>query len=331
MIPGVRKLLVNKQRGAKPLTLYLHNLALRQRDRVAMIDRREDRRLRDDMARDRPLEHELAAISLNPDKMNFPFRDKEQGAHHIVAPEQELARPKIAGATFQGAEHFGQGVRHDCYHVARRQDVQSIWQFARESLMKRLVMCLGFTVIAFAAAAQHHHHHAGHASPYAGQEQRQIKSLSNEDIAELESGGGWGLAKAAELNGVPGPGHLLEMRKEIGLNDDQVARLEAIFKDMQEKAIAEGKRLTEREKALEDAFRAGAVSDETLRKLLAAIEASRSALRYIHLAAHLTSPPLLTAQQIQLYNKLRGYDGDPCAAVPAGHDPKMWRLHNGCR
>lgn len=198
-------------------------------------------------------------------------------------------------------------------------------------MLHRLVVSVGFSIFAFAAAAQHQGHHGGHASPYAGQERREIKSLSPDDIAELERGGGWGLAKAAELNGVPGPAHLLEMRKEIGLSADQVAKLEVIFKEMQQKAIVEGKRLIEREKALEEAFRAGPVSDAALRKLLADIEASRSALRYVHLTAHLTSPPLLTAEQIKSYNKLRGYDGDPCASVPAGHDPKMWRLHNGCR
>ena len=33
----------------------------------------------------------------------------------------------------------------------------------------------------------------------------------------------------------------------------------------------------------------------------------------------------------QQYNVLRGYDGvDPCAAVPPGHNPEMWRKHNGC-
>jgi len=44
--------------------------------------------------------------------------------------------------------------------------------------------------------------HAGHTpnAPYAGEEHRAIKSLSDEDIAELRRGGGWGLAKAAELN-----------------------------------------------------------------------------------------------------------------------------------
>ncbi len=192
---------------------------------------------------------------------------------------------------------------------------------------------MGFSLIAFAAAAQHHGHsgHSAHASPYAGQEQRAIKSLSDADISELERGGGWGLARAAELNGVPGPMHLLEMRKEISLTADQVAKLEVIFRQMQQDAIVEGKRLIAGEKALEDAFRAGSVSDQALRKLLADIEASRSALRYIHLAAHLTSPRLLTAEQIRMYNQLRGYRGDPCASVPEGHDPKMWRLHNGCR
>lgn len=193
------------------------------------------------------------------------------------------------------------------------------------------IISVCFSIFAFAAVAQHQGHDGGHTSPYAGQERREIKSLSAGDIAELERGGGWGLAKAAELNGIPGPAHLLQMRKEIGLTAEQVAKLEVIFKDMQQKAIIEGKQLIEREKALEVAFRTGPVSDETLRKLLAQIETSRSALRYIHLAAHLTSPSLLTAEQIKLYNKLRGYDDDPCASVPAGHDAKMWRLHNGCK
>jgi len=27
---------------------------------------------------------------------------------------------------------------------------------------------------------------------------------------------------------------------------------------------------------------------------------------------------------------LRGYGGDPCANVPAGHNAEMWRRHNNC-
>ncbi len=54
-----------------------------------------------------------------------------------------------------------------------------------------------------------------HMPTYSGQEKRIIKSLSPDDMAELRREGGWGLAKAAELNGVPGPVHLLEMKEAI--------------------------------------------------------------------------------------------------------------------
>ena len=40
------------------------------------------------------------------------------------------------------------------------------------------------------------------ANPYAGQQARMIKALSDEDIAVLRKGEGMGMAKAAELNGI---------------------------------------------------------------------------------------------------------------------------------
>lgn len=48
-------------------------------------------------------------------------------------------------------------------------------------------------------------------SIYAGEKTRLIKTLSEQDLEEIARGGGWGLARAAELNGVPGPTHLLEL------------------------------------------------------------------------------------------------------------------------
>ena len=50
----------------------------------------------------------------------------------------------------------------------------------------------------------------------------------------------------------------------------------------------------------------------------------------VHLSAHLVTPNLLTQKQIEKYNMLRGYSDDPCANVPDGHDPAMWRRHNRC-
>jgi len=80
-------------------------------------------------------------------------------------------------------------------------------------------------------------------SQYAGQERGEIKSLSEADIAELKNGRGWGLAKAAELNGVPGPAHLLEMKKEIGLNAEQIEKIERLYQTMRNQAIPLGIKL----------------------------------------------------------------------------------------
>jgi hypothetical protein len=182
-----------------------------------------------------------------------------------------------------------------------------------------------------AAAVAQQHSHSGHAAPYAGLETRAIKSLSDSDIEELRRGGGWGLAMAAELNGLPGPAHLLELRNQIPLTPEQVTAIEAIFLQMKADAIAVGERLIAAEQAIEDAFRTSNIEKDRLRRLIGEAEAARAELRYIHLSRHLDTPPLLTSAQIERYKVLRGYQGDPCASVPEGHDPAMWRLHNGCK
>jgi hypothetical protein len=166
---------------------------------------------------------------------------------------------------------------------------------------------------------------------YAGLETRAIKSLSETDIADLRRGAGWGLALPAELNGVPGPIHLLELKDELGLSPDQVSSLHAIFAQMQTEAKAAGERFIAAEAAIEAGFRKGNLTPEQLRVLIAAAGEARAELRYIHLARHLQTPPLLTTEQIARYSALRGYGArNPCSAMPAGHDPAMWRRHNNC-
>jgi hypothetical protein len=170
-----------------------------------------------------------------------------------------------------------------------------------------------------------------HASPYAGLETREIKSLSDADIEELRRGGGWGLALAAELNGIPGPAHLLELGDVIPLRSDQVQAIQSIFNDMKAEAVAAGARLVAAEAAIEAAFRAGGLDEARLRSLIAEASAARGELRFIHLSRHLSTPSLLSREQIARYNALRGYASDPCATAPDGHDAEMWRKHNGCR
>ena len=173
--------------------------------------------------------------------------------------------------------------------------------------------------------------HDSHRSEYAGQENREIKSLSESDIEELRNGSGWGLALAAELNGVPGPVHLLEMKKEIGLSPEQIEKIEALFEQMRGQAIELGNTLIERERELNTQFAQGTINEESLHKLLGQIAQARSQLRFVHLSTHLKTPGIVTAEQIKLYNDLRGYSADdPCKNIPAGHNPEMWKKHHNC-
>jgi Spy/CpxP family protein refolding chaperone len=175
--------------------------------------------------------------------------------------------------------------------------------------------------------AQHSH---GTPTPYAGMQSRAIKSLSDSDIQELRRGGGWGLALAAELNGMPGPAHLLELKDRIPLTADQVAKTQALFDDMRKAAIPTGERLIAAEQALETAFAKGAVDEAVLRRLLADAESARTELRFIHLSQHFKTVQYLKPEQIKKYAILRGYADDLCKNIPAGHNPEMYRRHMGC-
>lgn len=188
---------------------------------------------------------------------------------------------------------------------------------------------LALLVIALPVQAEDTNH--SHTSAYAGQEHRQIKSLSQADIAQLKAGAGWGLAKTAELNGVPGPLHLLEMKEQIDLSPTQTESIEALYQKMKLEAVALGAQLIEQEWALEQRFRENMPDADELKEMLNAIGETSAALRYVHLSAHLSTPDILTEHQMRKYNNLRGYDsGDPCHNIPAGHNANMWRKHNDC-
>lgn len=180
------------------------------------------------------------------------------------------------------------------------------------------------------AAVGQDHGHSDSNAPYAGFETREIKSLSEQDIEELRRGEGWGLALPAELNGLPGPAHLLELREELALSAEQVQAISAIYDDMRVAAIAAGERFIVAEAAISDAFSGSELSEKELLELLEEAADARAALRFIHLSRHLSTPKLLTVAQIKRYSVLRGYSDDPCENVPDGHDADMWRRHNGC-
>ena len=87
-------------------------------------------------------------------------------------------------------------------------------------------------------------------SDYAGLEQRPAKGLSEQQIADLKAGRGMGLALPAELNGYPGPLHVLENADALGLTTSQRERTRALFEAMKAEAVVTGGRLIEQEHAL---------------------------------------------------------------------------------
>jgi hypothetical protein len=177
-----------------------------------------------------------------------------------------------------------------------------------------VVLCL-LACLHFAPAAST----ASPLSPYAGQEARDIKSLSPEDVATYLTGKGMGLAKAAELNGYPGPAHVLELASELALTTEQRARTQALFAAMEAKAIALGRELVEEERKLDRLFATKAVSAELLASSLADIGALQARVRGAHLEAHLAQLQILTPAQTSRYVQLRGYDGSGGHTGHGGH------------
>ncbi len=77
--------------------------------------------------------------------------------------------------------------------------------------------------------------------PYAGQQTRQIKALSASQIKDLRAGAGMGYAKVAELNGFPGPKHVLELDDSLRLTENQRSETERIFTRMRKHAQGAGR------------------------------------------------------------------------------------------
>jgi hypothetical protein len=148
------------------------------------------------------------------------------------------------------------------------------------------------------------------ASPYVGQTSRSIKALSDEEVADYLSGKGMGLAKAAELNGYPGPAHVLELATQLELSPAQRVNTEAIFERMQTSARAAGRRLVDEERRLDELFVSKAISPTLLHQTLDSIASLQSAVREIHLRAHLEQAEVLSAAQAMKYWHLRGYADD---------------------
>jgi hypothetical protein len=172
--------------------------------------------------------------------------------------------------------------------------------------MRFLLTCLVLLIVAPVAADD------VLTSPYRGQTFTEIRGLTEKEISELRQGRGMGLARAAELNGYPGPRHVLDAvgAGRLQLTPDQVQAIQRLFDDMSSEAQRLGNMVLKEEWALEQAFRKGAISEAVLHASVGRIAALQGDLRVVHLRTHLQTRSVLSEQQIQRYKQLRGYGAD---------------------
>lgn len=168
----------------------------------------------------------------------------------------------------------------------------------------RLTIAAGCVfVLCGVAAAQHRHGN----TPYAGLQQRPVKALSDEQVADLRAGRGMGLALVGELNGYPGPLHTLELADQLQLTREQRQRMQQLFDAMKGEAVPVGEKMIAQESALDREFAERSISPEALARLTAQIGETQGQLRAIHLKYHLTTADLLSMDQRHRYAELRGY------------------------
>ena len=160
------------------------------------------------------------------------------------------------------------------------------------------------------AAAQHHGPQKGAAtapSPYAGEQARAIKSLADSDVANLLSGAGAGFAKAAELNGYPGPVHVIELREQLALSAEQLQATQALLAAHKARARAMGQALVDAERRLDALFAGRRAQPDAVEAATAEVGRLHARLRAEHLNTHLQQTALLRPNQVQAYNQARGY------------------------
>ena len=170
-----------------------------------------------------------------------------------------------------------------------------------------IVVFAGFSTTALAQSAQ----------PYSGMQSRPIKALSDQQVADLRAGRGMGLALAAELNGYPGPRHLVELSDQLALTPEQLSKLKSMFDAMKAETIPIGENLVAQEEKLDQLFAENLISEQQLKAATEDIGETQARLRNAHLRYHLQARVILQPSQIRRYAELRGYGAQP--QVPAHH------------
>lgn len=167
-------------------------------------------------------------------------------------------------------------------------------------------------VLSVSSTGAQHTGHGSHrpgqaAGPYAGHQEREVTSLSAAEVSDLRAGRGMGLALPAELQGYPGPLHVLELEGSLALSAAQREIMTRLVASMRAEVIPLGDEVMNAERALDDVFTSGIATAEEVDTAVTRAAIARGRLRSAHLRVHLTTRESLTDAQRARYAELRGY------------------------
>lgn len=142
-------------------------------------------------------------------------------------------------------------------------------------------------------------------TPQSGHKGGGPQSMQMREHRSLMQGRGMGMARIADVNGYPGPMHVLQHAEALELSEEQRAQTAEIRDRVRNEAPAIGEQIVAAEKRLEAMFAEGEVEPAAMDALLSEIADLRARFRSVHLTAHLDQARVLTEAQIEQYMELR--------------------------
>jgi hypothetical protein len=112
------------------------------------------------------------------------------------------------------------------------------------------------------------------------------------------------MALVAELNHYPSPQKTIELKKQLGLNADQLAKITAINTELIRKKKEMGRFIIKNERVLDSLFRVRKVDDGSLIFYGERTDLYRGELRNAILQAYLKITGILTPAQLKRYEQL---------------------------
>ncbi len=176
--------------------------------------------------------------------------------------------------------------------------------------MKIPTVLAAVLLAALPALAHEGHEHGGTppvAPNYAAPQPREIKALSTQEQRGWMEGENMGMARAAELNGYPGPMMVLEMAQTLKLTPEQAAATRELMTRHKAEVRKLGAELVDAERQLDVAFREHSADAVQVTRLTTQISQLHGRIRASHLQTYVAAAAVLTPEQMQRYMGMHGF------------------------